>query len=193
MILDQLQDQIGTILSRITDSHLSRYDYLQRCLISTNVAVDSKYRATFNGYYRMRSRSKDWYDDFFALLESKKHSRTITFEEIIREVHRTKRRVEPSFCSKLLATIRPDKPVYDKHVCENLQLDIPKQKPVDERVRGFIRLYARLEKQIVGLIDHQRFQALREAFDATFPAYEHFSDVKKLDFLLWQYRHGIRP
>ncbi|MBI3668156.1 MAG: hypothetical protein HY236_18310 [Acidobacteria bacterium] len=60
MILGRLQDQIGSILRRGTESHLSRYDYLQRRLGSTNVAIDSEYRSTFNGYYRMQRRSKDW-------------------------------------------------------------------------------------------------------------------------------------
>ncbi|MCX6636162.1 MAG: hypothetical protein NT090_13940 [Acidobacteria bacterium] len=141
MILNQLHDQMDSILGRITESHLSRYDHLQRCLASSNVAADSKYRSTFSGYYRMQRRSKDWYDYFFALLETKKHSRTITFGDILTEVHRTKGRIEPSFCSKLLATIRPDKPVYDKYVRENLQLDIPRQtEPADHRLRGFIQV-----------------------------------------------------
>lgn len=189
MILDRLQDQVDSILGRITESGLRRYDYLQRRLAPTNVAVDSEYRRTFNGYYKMQRRSKDWYDYFFGLLEAKKNSPTATFEDILTEVYRMKRRIEASFCSKLLATIQPDKPVYDKHVRENLQLDIPKPTDsADRRLDGFISMYARLEEQIEHLIRLQKFQALRDAFDRAFPAYTHFSDVKKLDLLLWQHR-----
>ena len=194
MILDRLQDQIDSILGRITESYLRRYDHLQRRLASTNVAVDSEYRSTFNGYYRMQRRSKDWYDYFFGLLETKKNSPTATFKDILTEVHRTKRRIEASFCSKLLATIRPDKPVYDKHVRENLRLDIPRATdPADRRLRGFISMYARLEEQVGHLIRLESFQALRNAFDRAFPAYTHFSDVKKLDLLLWQHRPDASP
>lgn len=189
VILVRLQDQIDGILARITESHLSRYDRLQSRLASTNVAIDAEYRSTFNGYYRMQRRSKDWYDYFFALLEAKKNSPIATFEDILTEVYRTKRRIEASFCSKLLATIQPDKPVYDKHVRESLRLDIPKATdPADRRLRGFVNMYARLEQQVGLLIQLQSFQALKEAFDRAFPAYKHFSEVKKLDLLLWQYR-----
>ncbi len=99
----------------------------------------------------MQRRSKDWCDYFFALLDAKKKSPMTTFEDILAEVHRTKGRIEACFCSKLLATIRPDKPVYDKHVRENLHLDIPKPtEPADRRLRGFISKYAGLERNKSG-------------------------------------------
>ena len=189
MILDRLQKRIDSILRRVTYSHLSRYDYLQRRLASTDVAMDIEYRSAFNSYYRIQRRSRDWYDCFFKLLEERKSSLTTTFEDILRQAYRRTGRIEASFCSKLLATIRPDKPVYDRHVRESLHLDIPKPTELaDRRLRGLIGMYGRLEEQVGRLIGHRDFQALRDAFERAFPAYTHFSDVKKLDLLLWQYR-----
>src|SRR5438132_13037166 len=106
MVLDYLSGDIDSILERITESHLKRYDRLQRSLLSTDVASNDVYQSIFNGYYRMQRRQKDWYGYFFSLLEREKRNTTVTFRDILEEVHQTKHRIEPSFSSKLVATIR---------------------------------------------------------------------------------------
>src|SRR5437867_13228892 len=97
MVLDYLSREIDSILGRITESHLKRYDRLQRFLLSTNVASNDAYQSTFNGYYRMQRRNHEWYGYFFSLLEREKRSRTVTFRDILEEVHQARHRVEPSF------------------------------------------------------------------------------------------------
>jgi hypothetical protein len=189
MILSDLSANIDTILSRITESHLSRYDYLQRSLLIVNVTSHSTYQSTFNGYYQMRQRSRDWYDFYFLILEREKHNSKISFREVLEEIYRSKRRVEPSFSSKLVATIRPELPVYDRYVRENLSLATPRQnEPSEERVRKFANAYLRLETYMAEVVQSDGFQELRKHFDERFPAYSHFTDVKKFDLLLWQYR-----
>jgi len=189
MILNGLLANIDTILSRITESHLSRYDYLQRSLLITNVASDGTYQSRFNGYYRMRQRSRDWYDFYFSILEREKRNSEISFREVLEEVYRAKRRVEPSFSSKLVATIRPELPVYDRYVQGNLSLAIPRQnEPAETRMRKFADIYSRLEVHMTRLVQTDAFRELKRRFDEKFSAYSHFTNVKKLDLLLWQYR-----
>jgi hypothetical protein len=56
-------------------------------------------------------------------------------------------------------------------------------------VKEFIKAYAALEGKVATLIRDPIFTTKpRPAFDKTFPFYVHISDVKKLDFLLWQPR-----
>lgn len=191
MILTQLLQNIDATLARITASHLTRYDKLQRSLHTTDVSVDQEYQRVFNGYYRMQRRTPDWYQFFFSLLEGEKHNGAITFREVFERVYCERRRVEPSFCSKLVATIRPDMPVYDKYVRENLSLVIPRPNERSEkRVEKFISVYADLEARQNQLMRCGHFPRLRRAFDETFTAYAHFTDIKKLDLFLWQYRQG---
>jgi hypothetical protein len=192
MILTQLLQSVDVTLARITPSHLERYDTLQRSLHTTDVSVDLKYRRMFNGYYRMHRKPKDWYDFFFALLEGEKDNGAITFREVFERVYGEKRRVEPSFCSKLVATIRGDMPVYDKYVRVNLSLVIPRPSERPEaRVGKFISVYADLHAKQSQLMLSEQFPKLRRAFDERFDAYTHFTDTKKLDLLLWQYRRGV--
>lgn len=190
MTIDLLLSHVDEILSRISLSQLSRYDRLQRSLYTTNVAADPVHQRLFNGYYRMQRRAPDWYEYFFLLLEREKTNTNITFREVLEQTFSVKWRVEPSFCSKLVATIRPELPVYDKYVRENLVLTVPQQhKAAQIRVREFIAAYSSLESQVVDLVQSPRFiEELHPAFDKTFRSYSHLTDVKKLDLLLWQYR-----
>jgi hypothetical protein len=189
MILAQLLHNIDVVLARISPSQLERYDTLQRSLHATDVSSDKKYQRVFNGFYRMQKRQKDWYEFFFALLETEKGNRAITFREVFERVYRERHRVEPSFCSKLVATVRADMPVYDKYVRENLSLVIPRpnERP-EQRVEGFISVYADLQAKQNQLTLNEQFPRLRRAFDDRFAAYAHFTDAKKLDLVLWQYR-----
>lgn len=189
MILRILKQNIHTTLNRILVSDLQRYDYLQTTLAITDVSTDLTFQRTFNGYYRMRSRPADWYTNFYKLLESRKRDTDIQFQEVLRTIHRETGRVEPSFSSKLVATIYPESPVYDRYVRENLGIAIPRQTdPAPVRLRGFIQAYAQLCKQVIALVNASDFLVIKGHFDRVFPRYTHFSEVKKLDLLLWKLR-----
>jgi hypothetical protein len=191
-MLHLLLGSVDKILDRITLSHLSRYETLQRELCATNVAADPNYQRTLRGYYKMQRRRRDWYAYFFSLLEREKNNRNITFGEVLAETHSSTGRIEPSFSSTLVATIRPEKPVYDQHVWANLLLAVPGYyKAPHIRVQEFIAAYSSLESRVAALVQSVLFvRELRPAFDTRFPAYVHFTDVKKLDLLLWQHRTG---
>lgn len=194
MILDLLRTNIDAILERITISHLERYCYLQTRLMDTDVSSDEEYQRKFNGFYKMGRRGTEWYENYFGLLKDEKRNLCITFEQVLRSIYNEfteKGRVEPSFASKLVATIRPDEmPIYDKYVRQNLDVRMPGQwKAAEVRLEGCILKYAELEKEIKRLISEPIFtNELRPAFDRKRPAFAHISDVKKLDFLLWQHR-----
>jgi hypothetical protein len=190
MILRSLSNNLDLILGRITQSHLERYKMLRDDLTRTNVASSLGYQCVFNGFYKMQRRSSEWYRYYFTLLENMKGDASVTFEEVIQKIYDDKHRVEPSFSSKLVATIRPDKPVYDRYVRENLSLAVPSaNKSGQVRVEKFISLYVSLEGKTAALVNDPVFaRTLAPAFDKKFGEYADFTAVKKLDFLLWQYR-----
>jgi len=190
MILRSLSNNLDAVLARITQSHLERYRLLLDDLTTKDVGSDLGYQCIFNGFYKMQRRSEDWYRYYFKLLETKKNDPDVTFQTTIEQIYADKHRVEPSFSSKLVATIHPDRPVYDKHVRENLSLTVPAQHiSADKRLKGCITMYAALEQKVALLIKDPLFTTrLKPAFDAKFHTYARFTDVKKLDFLLWQFR-----
>lgn len=190
MILDALNANLDEILERLRPSYLGRYGMLRDRLLLTDVSIDREYQRTFNGFYRMQRRERAWYAYYFALLQRNKTDETVDFANVIRQIHADRQRVEPSFASKLVATIRPEMPVYDRYVRDNLSLRIPAASlSTQTRIDGFITTYESLHAQVRALISNRAFtDTLRPAFDGRFPSYASITDVKKLDFLLWQYR-----
>ena len=80
--------------------------------------------------------------------------------------------------------------MYDRHVCMNLDLQIPgAHKSAVDRLKGYVEMYATLEAATEDLIKAPAFtRTLRPAFDNRFAEYTYIADVKKLDFLIWQFR-----
>jgi hypothetical protein len=189
MILAELIQNADVILALLTPSHLRRYDSLQRSLHTSDVSADREYQRVFNGFYRMQRRPRGWYVFFFSLLEREKNNAALTFPDVLQRIYAEMRSVEPSFCSKLVATVRPELPVYDKHVRDNLSLAVPgPHESPESRVQKFVVAYADLEATVGRLAERDEFSILRQSFDEAFPEYAHFTDTKKLDLLLWQNR-----
>ena len=58
-----------------------------------------------------------------------------------------------------------------------------------DRMEKFGKVYGELQKKVTDLTKEPGFSELIRSFDSLFPQYaECFSDVKKLDFFLWQDR-----
>lgn len=187
---------IGTVLAnrerifqRINEKELARYDFLQKNLHSTDVSSDREYQRTFNSFYVVQRRKPDWYSYFYAFLEREKENSAITFEKTLTEFHAALGRVEPSFASKLVATVRPEAPVYDSFVRQNLRLKAPPQyKRPDIRIEGYINLYSEMERCYETALTTPDAVTLETEFDVRFPTYAHFTKMKKLDLMLWQMR-----
>jgi len=135
------------ILSRISPKKLADYDFTQTHLKSTNVATDLDYQRVYKSFYVMGRRSGTWYQFYFALLEREKLNRSITFEAVLRTTFENMGgRVEPSFSSKLVATIRPEAPIYDDVVRNNLGIAKPHYyKPARVRLLEALAAYKQIE------------------------------------------------
>jgi hypothetical protein len=98
-------------------------------------------------------------------------------------------RVEPSFSSKLVATIRPEMPVYDSIVRNRLGIANPRHyKSAETRLADAEQAYDRIECFYACTLPTEEFAALKDEFDRCVPQFAHFTATKKLDILLWQWR-----
>ena len=186
-VLDVLVRDRVRILDQLKHSDLMRYDYLQSQLRKTDVTTDMFYQSNFNSFYVVR-RGGDWTKGFFSILEREKNNDLISLDEVLKELYRTARhagrqQVETSFSSKLVATIRPELPVYDSRVRKSLGLATP------FGIKQSIEVYSELRKQTLEITQHAGFNQLGTCFDVKFPRYKHFTDIKKLDLFLWENRN----
>jgi|TARA_Y100001951_G_C11203323_1_gene218449 hypothetical protein len=189
VILDDLIANINSILNRITISKLNAYAYTQNQLHLVNVSNDQNYQRTFNGFYRVRLPITAAYATYYALIEQNKNNQNPSLQLILDTLFNATGRVETSFGSKLLATVNPNVAPLDSVVLGHLGLRLPTSsgQSSNARILQCVNVHNNLVMCMNTLITLPQFQTLRSQFQNRFPGY-HFTDVKILDLLLWQYR-----
>jgi hypothetical protein len=97
-------------------------------------------------------------------------------------------KLEASFASKLLATINPNLPVWDKHVLRNADLKDPAWcKDWETRVKKADTVYQQLIKKYADFVHGEEGKRWIQLFDERYPK-TNITPVKKIDFISWQLR-----
>lgn len=148
----------------------------------TDVSADPEFQKAFNGFYRMRQRPASFYVTFYTYLEQNKTNRLLSFEDIVTYLYQETGSIHASFSSKLLATINPEMPVWDKFVLKNLGLRAPYYYERD-RLKKTVQLY----QKICDWYSSQEAAEKLCEFNSLFPDVD-ISNVKKIDFILWATR-----
>ena len=175
------------IFGKIDPQNLGQYNRTQTDLRETNVATDQKYQADYTKFYVVRWRSPAWRTNYYELLQREKFNEFLTFDAVLTELFEYDGRVETSFSSKIVATVRPDMPVYDKYVRKKLNIRVPKGTP-EVRLAKAKRAYQEIEHFFAAALQSDTVHDLRVVFDSRFACFKHFTATKKLDLLLWQSR-----
>ena len=172
---------MGMILDRV-ETGIAKYNWIMRRVHDADVSADAEFQKFYNGFYRMRQRSADFYKTYYAFLERNKNNLDLTFEEILSYLYEETDSIHASFSSKLLATINPNMPIWDKFVLQNLGLRTPYYYEKD-RISKTVLLYQR----ICDWYESEEAKEKLHVFNELFPNVD-ISDVKKIDFILWATR-----
>lgn len=164
---------------------LDKYQFIMEQVNKTDVSTDVDFQRTFNGFYVVR-RNESWRKAYYDFFESVKGG-TPTFASILTHLYNCTGNIEPSFSSKMLATIFPDKPIWDRYVVQNLDLELVGLTK-EERLANAIALYGDIEKWYVDFLQTDKAKECIEAFDNVMPDYKHISRIKKIDSILWSIR-----
>lgn len=146
-----------------------------------DVTADRDFQRMFNGYYRIRQRPPMFYEAMYRFLEDHKYDHDLTYGAVLQALYSETGRIERSFSSKVLATIRPDCPVWDHYVIGHLGL-----RPPVYSVRDTSKVIA-IYDQICAWYQTDEAKKNLDIFDAHFPGVS-ITDTKKIDLILWQTR-----
>lgn len=103
-------------------------------------------RKYFNGYYNIR-RNDVWLDNYYKVFEKMKaRANVVTFEEILEEIS-VRDMLEPSYISKMLATLNPEKSIWDSRVKNILKFNI-QGNTREERKESIINIFIILRRHI---------------------------------------------
>ena len=167
------------------EAGLKKYCYIMERLHKIDVSTDRDFQKAYNGFYRLRQRSADFYACYYGYLEQQKNNAALNFEDVLTYLYENTGRVEASFSSKLLATVRPELPIWDSFVLKNLGLRAP-----NYNCKNRLRRVAALYDQICRWYQSGKAAECVAEFDGLYPG-TNITDTKKADFILWQRREQI--
>ena len=163
-----------------------------------SVARDEKYQKNYTNYYRVR-RDDTWLKKYYEYFEEHKNDENISFEQILRYLsnipHKVKKSsvnptgiatsIEASFSSKMLATINPNYPIWDRQIVRALGIKLNDSLRGEAKIQAYIEAYNELTQEVRTFISTTEGISCIEQFDATFPNYTYLNPFKKIDFFLW--------
>lgn len=164
---------------------IAQYVKIMALLPSVNVAGDREFQRIFNGFYRVMRRSSDWYETYYSFMERGKQAKP-TFDETLDHFWSALGRCEASFSSKLVATVDPGQPIWDANVLKNLGIARPRYSK--NRVMQTKDVYRSLWNWYVQFLPSAHGKLLISLFDSNVKEHAQITDVKKVDFVLWQLR-----
>ena len=169
------------ILDKV-ETGIDKYNWIMKRIHEVDVSTDAEFQKHYNGFYRMRQRPTNFYKSYYIYLEQNKYNQELTFEDIVTYLYQETGSVHASFSSKLLATVNPNMPIWDKFVLQNLGLRTPYYYEKN-RLQKTVQLYQRI---CDWYNSGEALEKLNE-FNRLFPDVD-ISDVKKVDFILWATR-----
>lgn len=165
---------------------IEKYEYLRKRLFAVDVSADQDYQRIFNGFFRMGRRSEEYYADFYNYLEQHK-KQGILFAEALTYFYHKHNRLEMSFVSKMVAIVDPSYPIWDSIVTKGHFGIVAPYTYAKDRLQKGIEKYEEYCSCYEAYMQTPAAKARIADFEKLFPSVE-ITDVKKLDFMLWQDR-----
>jgi hypothetical protein len=166
---------------------IDQYIEIMELLPTVDVSNHAGFQKKYNAFYRVRQRPISWYQNYYSILESSKKSQP-TFEQIIDKLNEVMGRYEPSFSSKLVSTIDPSKPIWDIHILKNTGHTAPPYNSKD-KIQLAKKAYLSIEEWYKNILTSDNGKMYIDIFDELVPHQDKITNLKKIDFILWQTRN----
>lgn len=166
---------------------IAKYLEIMKIFNEVDVRKCPDFQRIFNGFYKIRQRPQAWYEIYYDYLESKKLEGT-TFCETLDFLNSELGRYEPSFSSKLVATLNPNKPIWDRFVLKNTKHKMPAYSDKN-KIEMAKKTYSSLTKWYSNFLSSGDGQKIISIFNNKVESSLEISDLKKIDFVLWQIRN----
>ena len=165
---------------------IRQYLEIMRLLPLVDVSRDRGFQRKYNAFYRVRQRPREWYEAYFSYLENNK-GRTPKFDDVLDHIFLTLGKYEPSFSSKLVATLDPYQPVWDRFVIKNIG-EAESLYTDKNRVARAKIVYQRIQDWYANYLVFLEGKQVIATFDRLVAESKSITSVKKVAFILWQIR-----
>lgn len=152
---------------------------------SPDISKDREFQKTFNGFYIAGPKSQLWYQQFYELFqEAREHK--YDFKTVLFKLYDTTGRVELSFCSKMIHTLNPQKPIIDQYILWKLGFNTKIN--FSDNPDLAVSVYDDICKQYNEHMNDDSVVEVLKRFDNEFPQYANIEKIKKLDTIFWSRR-----
>ena len=142
-----------------------------------------EFQKKFNAFYRIR-RDEAWRSEFYQLMEDFRKKDDPYFGEVLLRLHQRTGQIEPSFASKMLATLNADMPIWDSNILRVLHLKLTGTTP-ELKISNAVVLYDKIRRWYQDFFQTDTARGILQRFDLEFPEFTDMSPTKKIDFVLW--------
>ena len=142
-----------------------------------------EFQKKFNAFYRIR-RDEAWRSEFYQLMEDFRKKDGPYFGEVLLRLHQRTGQIEPSFSSKMLATLNADMPIWDSNILRVLHLKLTRATP-ELKLSNAVVLYDKIRRWYQDFFQTDTARGILQRFDLEFPEFTDMSPTKKIDFVLW--------
>lgn len=189
--LPELHHRALATLTARAPCPVATYRLIRRTVVERNLLDQAAepVRRRFNAYYGVRLNAV-WRGNFYSRFEAAKTSplaSSALFEDVLSGLQADTGRVEASFASKLVATLRPESPIIDSVVRGWLARHLTPP-PFGGGANAAVAYYRWLEDVLGELAASTQAQEWGRLFTEAFPhepGEERISVMKQLDFLIW--------
>lgn len=183
-----VQQVKDVLVSKEMRDGLLEYAFIMNKFHIVDVSKDNEFQRKFKYFYKIRQKSKVFYDNYFCFLEENKTKVNIDFEIALRFIYDKTNEIHKSFCSKLVSVINPDKPLIDKFVLKNLGYkDNYYGLTKEEQIKQWTKIYDSIINWYSDFLLSAEAKIWLNLFKSTFPN-AILTDVKKIDFILFNIR-----
>jgi hypothetical protein len=165
---------------------VSKYLEIMELFPKVSVAENGDFRRNFNAFYRVRQRPREWYTVYFSYMQKVRDNKP-SFANVLDYLYRSTGRYEPSFSSKLVATLDPDQPVWDIWVIKNTRTRVPTYTSKG-KVEEAKAAYQAIQAWYRQFLNSKEGELVVRSFDRIVPEHGRITNLKKADFVLWQMR-----
>lgn len=171
-------EALSTIRRRV-----EQYAWMLHALDTRDISEDRHFRRAFLSQYKLRQQDREVLRFYFRWLEEHKRCR-VSFEQALLDLYREFGLIDPAAASKLAATIDPSLPIWDAQMLGSLGVRPLSLERDRRRVQRTLEAYETLREWYERYLLSRDGRMAVEAFDTVYPETS-FSDMKKVDFVIW--------
>ena len=168
----------------------SYYDYL---FIMKNLHnLDNEFKRKFAHFYKLNQGMKNANNQksFFNLLKECINNKQDDYATVLKKLSLKTGRNEMSFASKIVATVNPEKPIIDRIVLGHFKISRPSYGDLKHKISKSINIHNEIEEEYLQFLKSKLGEELMDNFNKKIKQQHNFkiTNIKKLDFILWQTR-----